>query len=345
MHHCLRCMHERGIRPLRCLVHLGIIIGETYFCDGNMNLRAEHMEPDLRITLTEPEGSRRAVLQAVPTLAWGIKRIEAPRAWGSSRGRGVRVAIIDTGIERGHEAIADNYGGGINILSPHAPPMDYNGHGTHVAGIVAGRATEKGLLGVAPRAIVYAVKAFNRGGSAKLSDLLSALNWCIENRMQVINMSFGMETKSTALLQAIATVYKHGSIMVAATGNEGAKDRIDYPARCEETIAVTSFSINGKLSHFSNMGKGIDLAAPGERIVSSWIRSGRREMSGTSMAVPHVTGTVALLLRRFGSFHIEHVRDLLRSATTPLPGSRALNAYNALQLGKRRSYNTWKGSA
>jgi subtilisin family serine protease len=245
------------------------------------------------------------------------------------------VAVIDTGISSEHPAIKGNYKGGANILSPYFGPQDYNGHGTHVAGIIAGRASELGIIGIAPRTFLYAIKAFNRKGSANLSDLLSAINWCIENKMQVVNMSFGMEKLSESLRQAIQIAHTKGIIMVAATGNQGFTSRIDYPARYPETIAVTSISQAGIISSFSNMGKGVDIAAPGDKIPSAWLNKSKREMSGTSMAVPHVTGTVALLLYLNPHLNPEQIRYILTHSTKKIENVDQIgvvNAYRAVQL-------------
>lgn len=333
-------MKRSGIRPIRFLTHLGIVIGEyftpsaSHVMDGHPAV--EYTEQDIRITITEP-----IVGTVTPPyeqkIPWGVAMVDAPKVWPISRGRGVRVAVIDTGIAADHPAIRDNYKGGINILSPHFSPTDYNGHGTHVAGIIAGRMAETGIVGVAPRTHLYAVKAFNRKGSANLSDLLSAINWCIENKMQIINMSFGMDKLSESLKQAIQIAHRKGIIMVAATGNQGLTAKIDFPARYPETIAVTSVSKDGNLSFFSNYGKGVDLAAPGDRIPSAWLNNSKREMSGTSMAVPHVTGTIALLYHLNPSLNPEQIRYILTqtSIKSRKIGIGVINSYQAIKFYRK----------
>jgi subtilisin len=231
--------------------------------------------------------------------------------WTKAKGQGIRVAVIDTGIDPSHPAIYRNYKGGINILARNFPPMDYNGHGTHVAGIVAGRSRNAGLIGVAPWASLYAVKAFNKNGSANLSDLLSAINWCIDKKMHIINMSFGMEMVSESLKKAIMVAHQRKIVMVAATGNQGLRNSIDFPARFPETIAVTSIGMNNRISAFGNRGKGVDIAAPGEKIPSAWLGKTTKQMSGTSMAVPHVSGTIALMLQINPYLNPEQIRYLL----------------------------------
>ncbi|MFC4076896.1 S8 family peptidase [Salinithrix halophila] len=335
--HCLREMNRCGGRPLRVLPHLGVVIGEFYGGDGLYSLEGHpdvaYWEPDLRITITDPYIGE--VSERKSKLPWGIEKTAAQKVWRYTKGRGVRVAVIDTGIANDHAAIRDNYKGGVNILSPMFTPYDYNGHGTHVAGTIAGRSEEQGVIGMAPRAHLYAVKAFNRKGSANLSDLLSAINWCIENRMQVINMSFGMPKVSDTLRQAINTAYRKGIIMVAAAGNQGASGNIDYPARFTETIGVTATDKSNKIATFSNTGPGVDLAAPGDKVSSAWLNGTTREMSGTSMAVPHAAGAVALLLYLQPDLTPDQVRQLITQSTVTLQsGFRVglLNAHHSVQL-------------
>lgn len=325
-------LRQLGIRPIRFLRHLGMLIGESRDAYSPKHSDILYSEPDIRVTITEPLYQAATTKQTL--IPWGVKRIQAPHVWKWSKGKDIRIAVIDTGISRYHPAIRRNYKGGINILSPYFEPEDYNGHGTHVAGIIAGRSSDLGVIGVAPRASIYAVKAFNRQGNANLSDLLTAINWCIAHRMHVANMSFGMEKVSESLRQAIQIAHRKGIVMVAATGNQSNSVQIDYPANYPETIGVGSVSSNGMLSKFSNIGKGTDLFAPGEKILSSWLGDSTREMSGTSMAVPHVTGTVALLLYLNRSLNPEQVRYLLVQSARQIknfPKKGIVNAQRAVQ--------------
>lgn len=321
-----------GIRPVKYLKQLGILIAEgpaESVAKIEQHPDVEHAEADVRIHLTEPQVKTKTVpLQEVP---WGIERIEARRVWRKTSGAGVKVAVVDTGISTQHPAFQTNYRGGVNILSPMFPPEDYNGHGTHVAGIIGGNALDIGVVGVAPNCSLYAVKAFNRKGSANLSDLLTAINWCIENKMNIINMSFGMEKLSEALKQAIQIAYAKGIIMVAATGNKGLKGHVDFPARYEETIAVTSVSPQDIMSSFSNQGNRMDLAAPGEKILSAWLNQSKKEMSGTSMAVPHVSGTIALMLSISSKLSPEEIRSILQRTSQKMEGLSRIGVVNAYQ--------------
>lgn len=331
----LKKLQKTGVRPIRFLHQLGMLIGESEYAYYPDQSDEFFSEPDIRVTITEPFVQKSITTKAV--IPWGIQKIEAMKAWKWSRGRGVRVAVIDTGISSYHPAIQRNYKGGINVLSPYIEPEDHNGHGTHVAGIIAARASELGMMGVAPRAFIYAVKAFNRRGSANLSDLLAAINWCVEKRMNIVNMSFGMSKVSDSLRRAVQVAYRKGIIMVAATGNQGNQMRIDYPASYPETIAVGSISPQEKISTFCNIGGNVDIFAPGEKIISSWLAGATKEMSGTSMAVPHVSGVIALLLYMNRYLGPEHIRYLLLQSATKMNGGNygIVNAYRAVRLSQK----------
>lgn len=149
----------------------------------------EFVEPDNRVPLpraaVQPAGETREGTweEMVP---WGVARVGAPRAWTRTRGEGVRVAVVDTGVDWEHPDLAGNVRGGWNLLDPARPPDDDNGHGTHVAGIIGARDGDGGVVGVAPRCDLYALKAFDRYGYGATSDVLLALQWCVQYGMHVV---------------------------------------------------------------------------------------------------------------------------------------------------------------
>ncbi len=135
------------------------------------------------------------------------------------------------------------------------------------------------------------------GGSGWLSDLIEALNWCVENNIQVINMSFGSTTDNPSFHDAISRVYTAGIIMVASAGNNGTSGgTIEYPAKYPEVIAVSAMDQSNHFASFSSFGPEIELIAPGVNILSTYNKGSFVLMDGTSMSAPFVTGTVALLL-------------------------------------------------
>jgi subtilisin family serine protease len=239
---------------------------------------------------------------------WGIVRIFAESAWGEATGSTIKVAILDTGIDLDHPDLQDNIKGNVNLIKPNKSGDDDKGHGTHVAGIVAALNNEIGVVGVGPDISLYAVKVLNKKGLGFLSDLIDGLNWCINNEMQVINMSFGSLTDNQSFHDAILEAYEAGITMVACAGNNGDNGgAIEYPAKYPETIAVSAIDVYENYASFSSFGAEIDLTAPGVDIKSAYKKGDYEILSGTSMSAPHVTGVVALVLttRPKGGYDID----------------------------------------
>lgn len=256
--------------------------------------------------------------QPTQVLPWGVDRIDADLAWATSTGAGVKVAILDTGIDLTHPDLAANIKGNYNAINPRRSGNDDNGHGTHVAGIVAALNNTIGVVGVAPQASLYAVKVLDRTGSGWLSDIIEGIDWCIQKGMQVINMSFGGSADNASLRAAITAAYQAGIVLVAAAGNDGAASPL-YPAAYPETIAVSATDQSDRLASWSNYGlTANDLAAPGVNIYSTWKGGSYVTASGTSMATPHVTGVAALVIT-VGVTGPDAVRARLTSTAEDLP--------------------------
>lgn len=234
-------------------------------------------------------------LPPAEVLPWGVDKINADLAWTMTKGKTVKVGIVDTGIDLNHPDIQNNIKGNINIINPLRSGNDDNGHGTHVAGIVAAVDNTIGVIGVGPEIYLYAVKVLNKAGSGWLSDIIEGLQWCINNEMQVVNMSLGTYSEVQSFHDAITTAYSKGLVLVAAAGNDGVYTPL-YPAAYDEVIAVAASDINNQIPWWSNCGLHIDLTAPGVSIYSTYKGSSYKTLSGTSMATPHVAGTAAMVL-------------------------------------------------
>ncbi len=254
---------------------------------------------------------------------WGVRHLRIPQVWPITDGSGIRIGVIDTGVDYQHPDLRPVLSRGINVLNPRTLPLDDNGHGTHIAGTIAAAGGTEGMNGVAPAATIHPVKAFDHNGSAYVSDIIYAIDWCVRNGMNIINMSFGMKKKSDALLAAVQNAERAGVIVVTSSGNDGKRAELDYPARFPEVIAVGAVDKHNRIASFSNYGKRVDVYAPGDHIYSTWLRGKYHAMSGTSMATAHVSGMIALLLSVKPSLRPMQVRALLkRCASPPGPGKK-----------------------
>ncbi len=256
------------------------------------------------------------------TLEWGVDRIDADivheyNIWGT----GVKVAIMDTGIDYDHPDLAANYKGGYDFGGRLVwqgrnddDPMDKQGHGTHCAGIVAAvKGNDIGVIGVAPEAYLYAVKVFDDRGNGRYSDVIEGLEWCIDNNeIQVISMSFGSAYSAgdPGIEPWINAAYDAGILLVGAAGNEGSGvDTVIYPARYTNVIAVAATDNKDDRASWSSTGPDVELAAPGVSIYSTYLGGGYATMSGTSMACPHVAGTAALAIVAGGGDVRQRLKD------------------------------------
>lgn len=228
-------------------------------------------------------------------LPWGVDKIEADLTWTTTKGLAVKVGIVDTGVDLAHSDLASNIKGNVNTINPLKSGNDDNGHGTHVAGISAAVDNTTGVIGVGPEIYLYAVKVLGKNGSGWLSDIIEGIQWCMNNGIQVVNMSLGTYSEVQSFHDAVTAAYNGGLVLVAAAGNDGVSTPL-YPAAYDEVIAVAASDINNQIPTWSNYGPHVDLTAPGVSIYSAYKGGGYKTLSGTSMATPHVAGTVALVL-------------------------------------------------
>lgn len=251
--------------------------------------------------------------------AWGISKIEAPAAWAKgAKGKGVVVAVIDTGVDYTHPAlkgkiwvnkgeiagngIDDDENGfiddvhGYNFADKSGDPMDDNDHGTHCAGTIAGKS-----IGVAPSAKIMAIKFLDKNGGGSLADAVESINYARMMKADIMSNSWGGGGFTQSMFDAIEAAKAEGIIFVAAAGNSYADNdrRPAYPAsyKIENVISVAATDINDVKANFSNWGKtSVHVAAPGKDVYSSIPGGKYASFSGTSMACPHVSGVAALML-------------------------------------------------
>jgi subtilisin family serine protease len=245
-------------------------------------------------------------------------------AWQVSSGQGTVVAIIDTGADMTHPDLRDNLwtntreipGNGIDddgdgyvddvhgwdFVNGDGDPSDDNGHGTHVAGIVAARANNRtGIAGVAPRAKIMVIKALGADAVGTSATMAQAVRFAAEHGARIINMSVSGPGFSQTFNDVVQQASDAGILMVAAAGNSGhdLDQQPEYPAgfTASHLISVAATGRNGKLIGISNRGTAtVDIAAPGQAIVSTAKGGGYELRTGTSMAAPHVSGAAALVI-------------------------------------------------
>jgi subtilisin family serine protease len=217
----------------------------------------------------------------------------------------VDIGIIDTGIDPTHAEFVPLAGGKRFVKGPGDDFSDCYGHGTHVAGIAAARDNARGVVGVAPGARLWSLRVFQCGGVAFFSDIIASLDWSVANGMEVVNMSLGGGgrddgncgfTNGDVFHQAVCRTVAAGVTVVVAAGNSAADAAFTTPAAYDEVITVSATDSTDALASFSNFGADVDLAAPGRRVLSTYIDGQYVHLSGTSMASPHVAGAAALLI-------------------------------------------------
>ncbi|WP_129117032.1 S8 family peptidase [Halegenticoccus tardaugens] len=260
------------------------------------------------------------------TLPNGIERIDCDLVHEAGfTGKGASVAVVDTGIESTHEDLEQNLGAGKSYVEEEEEEVivdededgttviirdgdvedsnlpawqDGHGHGTHVAGIAAAADNGEGIVGVAPEATLHAVKIGTEDG-IDASDVAAGIEHVGDQGWDVANVSLGDEEQSDVIKDACRYAYEKGVLLVGAAGNadEGEDNTIvRYPAANEEVVAVSATTGDGEIAEFSLTGPEVELAAPGEEILSTIPGDDYQESSGTSMAAPHVCGAAALLM-------------------------------------------------
>lgn len=252
---------------------------------------------------------------------WALPRIGAEAAWARTRGAGVTVAVLDTGVDYIHPDLAGRVDLGRDFVDRDDDPMDVQGHGTHVAGIVAAAAGDGfGIAGIAPEARILAVRVLDSDGAGNYSQVADGIVHAADRGARVINLSLGGDEESRLLGAAVDYAASRGAIVTCATGNDG-RTSIGYPARSESCLAVGATDELDRHAHFSNRGAGIDLVAPGASILSTVPGATHDSWDGTSMSAPYAAGVAALLASQ-GLGRRQVVDTLLATARDLGPAGR-----------------------
>jgi hypothetical protein len=227
---------------------------------------------------------------------YALTAIHAPQGWDISTGSdAVTIAVLDSGVDLSHPDLAGKIVQGYDFVSNDNNPQDDYGHGTHVAGIAAASSNNGlGIAGASWGANIMPVKVLNSTGTGSFISVASGVVWATDHGAQVINMSLGGVNFSQTMEDAITYAASRGVFMAAASGNSNA-NIVLYPARSSQVMAVAATDANNQRASFSNYGPEVEIAAPGDAILSLWPGGGYNTISGTSMAAPYVSGLAAIL--------------------------------------------------
>ncbi|MEI7480809.1 MAG: S8 family peptidase [Elusimicrobiota bacterium] len=283
----------------------------SYVTDGLSSIKNEGVETQESLQIP----AKPALTPEETEIPWGVKRVNAPGVWNTTMGEGVKVAVIDTGIDYNHPDLKAVYAGGYNAIVSTKTPLDDQGHGTHVSGTIAAVRDAKGVVGIAPRVQLYAVKVLDANGSGSYSNIVDGIQWAVNNKMQVINMSLGGGSGTPALQKVMEAADKAGVTIVCAAGNDSGP--VNYPAKYPQAIAVSASDSMDKLAYFSSRGAEIAFIAPGVDVPSTYKGSAYKTASGTSMASPHVAG-LAVIAVAGGANTPAKVRAALNKAASSL---------------------------
>lgn len=255
---------------------------------------------------------------------WNVRMIHADKARKlikkkrNKKGDSVKIAILDSGVDYNTDM---NIAETISLVpdEEEISPLfiDASGHGTSVAGLVAAKDNKDGITGVDPYADIYSIRVLDDDNRAPVSRVVEGIYMAIERKVDIINMSFGVNSKSRALEKAVKDALDAGILIIAAAGNTGSAEKagvdstVQYPAAFDGVLAVGSVDKRGEVADSSATGSEIDLVAPGELVRSTGMFGSELVASGTSLAAPQVAGAAALIMEKDKNVSADFVRELL----------------------------------
>ncbi len=316
-------------------------IYELYVETGDIGAVLASMANDIRVVTAEAVNPVTSTDPGQTEILFAFDRSPSPGAYTSqaaftqvnlgksasvTKGKGIRIAVLDTGADAGHPDLAGHVVQGFNAIDPSRPATDIAdglantayGHGTMVAGILAR---------IAPKASIMPVRVLNGDGVGTTANVMVGLRWAIRNGADVVLMCFGSDTVSPVFASAIQSAHERDVVLIASAGN-GSSDGLRFPAGLHGVTAVAAVNADDTRAMFSNYGTYIDLAAPGVGIRSTFPGGDYASWSGTSMAAPFAAGQAALLVSVVEESE-PHVIDWLMVRTSR-PGDPAF----AGELGK-----------
>lgn len=278
---------------------------------------------------------------------WNLPAIRTEVGWNVTRGsRKIKIAVVDTGVDLNHPDLSHRLTKGYNTLSHDDPPNDDNGHGTHVAGIIASIPNNaEGVAGITWYNPIIPVKVLNSDGLGGSFDVAQGIRWAADHGADVINLSLGNYQPSTVMQEAIRYALKKNIVVVSAAGNDNSSQP-SFPAAYPGVIGVAAVDWEGNRAPFSNYGDYIDIAAPGVHIASTFSQGQYASLSGTSMAAPHVSALAGLIRSIDPNLRNTEVMNIMTKTTQQAEqtrpkiyyGNGVIDNNNALRVAYRKKY-------
>ncbi|WP_434749079.1 S8 family peptidase [Paenibacillus amylolyticus] len=246
-------------------------------------------------------------------LSWGIEKMNISLYWSKGiKGTGIKIAIMDSGVNFNHPDLSTNIQNGYNAINNKELPIDDYGHGTMMTGIIGAKHNGIGIKGIAPDSKIYPVKVLDEFGEGRFIHIQKGIEWCIDNDIDIINMSFAFPTDHPDLKSSIKKALDAGIIIVASVSNSY-DGKSGFPASYDGVIAVTSVDSSYQKGETASLDD-IDFAAPGVDVITTSNDLKYQYVSGTSIATPHVTGMIALLLQD-ASFNKSNLYEQLKATS------------------------------
>lgn len=256
--------------------------------------------------------NERKIVEKLPEgeLDWSLERINVTEGWKKNKGKGVKILLIDTGVDSSHEEFSESFEMGYNFFERSNDVTDKEGHGTHVAGLLTGKTT-----GVAPNAKLTVMKVLSDYGQGTYGSVMDGITYAINYDYDIICMSLGVDGDlPNTMIERFDQAYNKNIVMICATGNDS-KNYALNPARLDTVIAVGGLDKDGNVSEFTN--EGYDVLAPSVGVYSTFLNDNYATITGTSMASPLVAGAVALMISELKKndepYTVNYIKDKILS--------------------------------